>query len=87
MLSGDPDQFQAALAYDQREVDEELQLIALVRRQTGRILRTCDPEDLQRTGVHSTDGAMTLEALLERIIAHIPHHIAFISQKRQLLNA
>lgn len=84
---GDPDQFAAALAYHQRDVQEELALIQSVRLSVARILRTADIEAFQRTGVHSKDGPLTLETLLERITGHIPHHVAFIQEKRRLLEA
>ena len=82
MLSLDPDTFAAGLAYEQRDVEEELQLIEASRKHVGRILRTLEPRDFQRTGKHSTDGPLTLEALLTRITNHIPHHVKFIEEKR-----
>jgi hypothetical protein len=85
MFSGDPDVFAARLAYDQRDIQEELQLIDVTRRQVARILRTLKPQDFQRRGVHSTDGALTLATLLERINVHIPHHVKFIGEKRVAL--
>ncbi|MCA9063203.1 MAG: DinB family protein [Planctomycetaceae bacterium] len=81
ILAGDPDVFAAGLRYDRRCVHEELQLIRVVRKQMLRILRDLDLEDLQRTGVHSADGPLTLETLLERITAHVPHHLSFITAK------
>jgi uncharacterized damage-inducible protein DinB len=82
MLNLDPDTFADGLAYDQRDVDEELQLIEITRRHLGRILKTLGPGQFQRTGQHSTDGPLTLENLLQRITNHIPHHIKFIEDKR-----
>ena len=40
-----------------------------------------DPQ-FERTGNHSEDGPISLELLLQRITNHIPHHIAFIEEKR-----
>lgn len=85
LLSGDPDLFKAALAYDKRPVQDELDLIAVVRRQMAVILRTLKAEDFQRTGIHSSDGPLTLETLLKRITNHIPHHVQFIAEKRKAL--
>jgi uncharacterized damage-inducible protein DinB len=82
MLNLDPDTFAAGLAYDQRDVEEELQLIEATRGHVGRILKTLGPGQFQRTGQHSTDGPLPLEALLARITNHIPHHIKFIEAKR-----
>jgi len=85
LLSGDPDLFAAKLAYGGRDIDEELALIEAVRKHTVRILRTLDPADFQRTGRHTTDGPLSLETLLKRITGHVPHHIAFIDEKRRAL--
>jgi hypothetical protein len=85
LLKGDPGLFAARLAYDRRDVDEELALIELTRKQMARILRALKPEDFQRQGGHSRDGVLTLEALLQRITAHIPHHAGFIEEKRRAL--
>jgi uncharacterized damage-inducible protein DinB len=82
LLKGDPGLFAARLAYDQREVNEELALIDLTRKQMARILGTLKPEAFQRRGAHSRDGTLTLEILLQRITAHIPHHIQFIEEKK-----
>jgi len=85
MFGGDPDVFAEKLAYRQRHVDEELDVITAVRRQTARFLRTLPASDFERTGIHSEDGALTLQRLLERIAGHIPHHVKFIEGKRQAL--
>lgn len=86
-FGGDPDVFAARLAYDQRDLEEELQLIETVRQQMTRILKTLSPEDFQRTGNHSEDGSISLETLIRRITNHIPHHIRFIEEKRQAIGA
>jgi hypothetical protein len=85
LLKGDPGLFAERLAYDQRDVQEELVLIEIVRKQMARILRALKPEDFQRQGGHSRDGALTLEVLLQRITAHIPHHVRFIEEKRRAM--
>jgi uncharacterized damage-inducible protein DinB len=85
MFGGNPDDFADRLAYDARDIADELQLIAATRRHTAAILRTLPPEVFQRTGNHSTDGPISLETLLSRITGHIPHHIKFIEEKRRAL--
>ncbi len=82
IFSGDPDAFVASLTYDQRDIEEELQLIESVRKHVARILRTLKPEEFQRTVKHSESGPITLEQLLTNITNHIPHHIKFIQEKR-----
>jgi hypothetical protein len=85
LLKGDPGLFAARLAYGQRDVDEEMALIEITRKQMARILRALNPEDFQRRGGHSRDGALTLEVLLQRITAHVPHHVRFIEEKRRAM--
>src|SRR5947207_4154168 len=45
LLKGDPGLFAALLAYDRRDMEEELALIELTRRQMTRILRALKPEE------------------------------------------
>lgn len=85
MFGGDPDQFAAKLAYDQRDLQEELDVITSVRRQVTRLLRTLDSVAFERVGIHSDDGPLTLAVLVKRIAGHIPHHAEFIRQKRMNL--
>lgn len=85
LLGGDPDLFAERLAYDQRDLEEELQLMTAVRQHMARILKTLRPEQFERTGQHSRDGALTLATLLDRITNHIPHHIELIREKRDAL--
>ncbi len=86
LFGGDPDLFAARLAYDLRDVEVELTLIEAVRRQVEPILRSLKPEGFQRAGNHSEAGPITLERLLANITDHIPHHIAFIDEKRAALS-
>jgi hypothetical protein len=87
LFNGEPEDFERALAYDSRDLTEELSLISAIRGQSARILRTISAETWQRRGIHSTDGPITLRQLIERVTSHVPHHIAFILQKREALAA
>src|SRR5207302_4440344 len=53
LLGADEKRFAAALAYHDRDLEEELTIIERTRGQLGRILRTLKPEALQRVGVHN----------------------------------
>lgn len=74
------------LAYDMRDVDEEVRLIKAVRRHMGRILRAIDAVDFQREGIHSEHGPVTLAQLLRHAVNHIPHHAQYIEENRRALN-
>ena len=85
LAGGFHQQFVEHLAYGERDVEEELRLIEVVRAQMTRILRTLPLEAFERTGVHSIEGPLTLKSLLERITNHIPHHIQFIEEKKRAM--
>jgi uncharacterized damage-inducible protein DinB len=85
LLKGDPKLFAARLAYRHRDIEEELSIIELTRKQMSRILRSLTTADFQRRGGHSRDGMLTLEVLLQRITDHIPHHVRFIEEKRRAM--
>jgi hypothetical protein len=87
LFNGEPDDFERALVYQSRGMSEELTLIGALRNQTGRILRSLPAEAWQRRGIHSTDGPLTLRQLIERIAKHIPHHAAFMTEKRAAIKA
>lgn len=80
-FDADPNLFERALQYGHRSVTDELNLIRHIRKHLLSILRASDVEVLQRTGVHSSDGPMTLETLIERTTKHIGHHLKFIQEK------
>ncbi|HYT92939.1 MAG TPA: DinB family protein [Gemmataceae bacterium] len=85
LLGADENRFAAALAYHQRDLEEELSIIERTRGQLARILRTLPDDALQRVGVHNERGPRTLEQLLTTATNHIAHHVKFIAEKRQAL--
>jgi hypothetical protein len=85
MMSGDPDQFAARLAYGGRDIAVELDLIETCRKHVASILKAIPEEAFERVGVHSRDGDLSLVTLLKRVTGHIPHHAEFIAQKRSAL--
>ncbi|MCS6864985.1 MAG: DinB family protein [Gemmataceae bacterium] len=85
LLAADENAFVAQLKYHDRDLEEELALIELTRRQMARIIRQLTPEQLQLTGNHSKKGLQTLEKVIQTAINHIPHHVPFIAEKRKAL--
>jgi hypothetical protein len=85
LIGADENRFAATLAYQERDVVEELAIIDQTRRQLARILRLLPDEALSRVGVHNERGPLTLEKLLFSAINHIPHHVKFIQDKRKAL--
>jgi DinB superfamily len=80
-----PDQMLAALAYHARDVEVELALIDLTRRQIVRILSNSPPEGWERTGSVNERGVKTVAQMLNGAIEHLAHHRKFIVEKRLAL--
>jgi uncharacterized damage-inducible protein DinB len=85
LLAADENQFAAALKYQDRELEEELFLIETTRGQMARILKSLPESAAERVGIHSERGPKTLAELLTTATGHIPHHVAFLVEKRKAL--
>jgi uncharacterized damage-inducible protein DinB len=85
LLGADEQRFAAALAYHNRDLEEELTIVDKTRSQMARILRKLPDEALGRVGVHNERGPRTLEQLLTGATGHITHHVQFIMDKRRAL--
>jgi hypothetical protein len=85
LLAADEKGFAATLVYHERDLDEELTVIDVTRRQMARILRSLPESAGQRVGIHSERGPKTLAELLTTASNHIPHHLAYIAEKRRAL--
>jgi putative acetyltransferase len=86
LLGADGWLYPEAVRYHERDVEEELALVELTRRQMARILRLVGPDAWQRTAVHSEHGLVALRQLLAHAVEHLKHHVAFIAQKREALD-
>lgn len=80
-FEADPEQFRRSLQVTNRSIENELNIVMLIREHMTPILRSIDQKDFARIGQHSLDGSMTLMTLLQRITNHIPHHVRFIDEK------
>jgi len=80
-----PDQVLAALAYHARDVEEEIALIDLTRRQIVHILRGSPPEVWERTGIVNGRGARTTAQMVNGAVEHLRHHLPFLLEKRRAL--
>jgi uncharacterized damage-inducible protein DinB len=85
LLGADENRFAKTLAYHDRDLEEELAVVASTRMQLARILRAQPAGAFQRVGVHSERGPRTVEQLLTGAINHINHHVGFVVEKRRAL--
>jgi len=87
LLGVDPVNYPVAVRYHDRDLEDELTLVALTRRQVARVLRLVPAGAWQRTAVHSEGGLVTLRQLVLHATRHLTHHARFIEEKRHALNA
>jgi GNAT superfamily N-acetyltransferase/uncharacterized damage-inducible protein DinB len=87
LLGADGWLYPEPVRYHDRDLDEELALVDLTRRQTARILKVVPEEAWARTAVHSETGLVTLRQLLLHAVRHLKHHVAHIEEKREALAA
>jgi len=85
LLGADEKCFAAALAYHDRDLEEEVAIIEKTRSQMARILRKLPPEAASRVGLHNERGPLTLERMLTLSIRHIVHHAGFVAEKKKAL--
>lgn len=85
LISTDEFRYPEALRYQEHDLDEELDLVAVTRRQMARSLRLVAAEAWQRPAVHNELGLMTLRQLLLHAITHMRHHLRFVAEKRAAL--
>ena len=75
----------AALAYHDRDVEDELGIFDLTRRQIGRILRAPPTEAWERMGVVGDRGDRTVGQMINSAVEHLAHHLGFVIEKRRAL--
>lgn len=86
LVGADGWRYPEPVCYHLRHLAEELELVALTRRQMARILRHVPPEAWDRTAVHTETGLVTLRQLLLHAVNHLAHHLRFVAEKRAALH-
>jgi uncharacterized damage-inducible protein DinB len=82
LLGADGFRYPGPLRYQEHDLEEELDLVDVTRRQVARTLRLVTPDAWQRTAVHSETGLVTLRQLLLHAVNHLRHHLRFVAEKR-----
>jgi uncharacterized damage-inducible protein DinB len=85
LLGADGFCYTEPLRYQEHDLNEELDLVDVTRRQVARTLRLVAPDAWQRTAVHSETGLVTLRQLLLHAINHLRHHLRFVAEKREAM--
>lgn len=85
LLAYDENKWTSRLHYDAQSAADACALIDLMRKQIVRVLRTLPEAALDRTGIHSEAGTISLRELVGKATAHLEHHLKFILAKREKL--
>ena len=87
LLGADGFRYPEPLRYQEHHLQQELELVAVTRRQMARTLRLVAPDAWRRMAVHSETGLVTLRQLLLHAINHLRHHLRFVAEKRAAMAA
>lgn len=82
LMAFDENKWKENLAYKPENVPSSVRLFAANREYVSQILESISEQDLQRTGIHSLAGALTLQTIIEKANWHFDHHIKFLYAKR-----
>jgi uncharacterized damage-inducible protein DinB len=82
LLGADGFRYPEPLRYQEHDLELELDLVAVTRRQMARTLKLVTADAWQRTAVHSETGLVTLRQLLLHAVNHLRHHLRFVAEKR-----
>jgi hypothetical protein len=82
LLAADESLFHQRLLYHVRDLDAEIELSRLLRKQMTAILRSLRDDDFERKGIHNEAGPMTLLDVLKKASWHVEHHMKFVEEKR-----
>ena len=85
LVGADGWRYPEAVRYHDRDLEEELALVGLTRRQVARILKLVPDEAWRRTATHTETGVVSLRQLLLHAVRHLEHHVGFIREKRAAL--
>ena len=80
-----PELMLAALAYHDRDVEVELGIFDLGRRQIARILKASRSEAWERIGIVGDRGDRTVAQMMNGAVEHLAHHLGFVIEKRRAL--
>ncbi len=57
------------------------------RAMTATIFRALPDAAFQRTGIHTENGKVSLEEMIDKYIHHLDHHLVYIAMKRAKLES
>lgn len=85
LIGFDETAFSRLPGINELDAHQACELFAINRQMTATILRALPEESFARFGVHNEVGKVTLAELIQKNVAHLEGHLAFVVRKRQLL--
>jgi uncharacterized damage-inducible protein DinB len=85
LMGVDERPYTVRLNYQEFDLNEQLDLLAALRRHAARILKMQPPEAWGRTAIHSETGLVTVRQLVLQAVRHLRHHVPFVAETRAKL--
>jgi len=85
LLGVDGSLYPDALHYQERDLELQLELLDITRRQMAADLERLSDDVWSRQAVHSESGLVTLRQLLLHSVRHLERHLDAIAEKRRAL--
>lgn len=73
------------LRYQDRDIDLDIDLLEIQRRQLARDLESLPESIWARDAVHTENGLQTLHAIFHHAVEHLEGHVLTIAEKRAVL--
>jgi uncharacterized damage-inducible protein DinB len=85
LIGYDEAAFSKKLAYDQQSAADAVTILDLSYRNFAKVLRTLPADAWSRRGNHNERGPVTLGDYLQSMNKHMDHHLAFVKEKRAMV--
>jgi DinB superfamily len=82
LIGFDQERWAAVLDYRAQPIDEALDQFRAIRRTTTDFLRRAPAEAWEHTGVHTEQGLISLEWMVDHFADHVHYHLRTIAKRR-----
>ena len=82
LVSFDQEKWARAMDYTSQSLEGALALFRATRAATTEVLRRAPAEAWEQAGIHTEEGPVTLEWLVEHFADHVPYHLRTIAKRR-----
>jgi hypothetical protein len=80
LFAFDPDLWSSGLGYQEQDHEPYLELFKLLRATMTAVLSNLGDEVWTRTGIHSVNGKLTLQDIVQGFVTHVDRHLQQIDR-------